>query len=104
MAVRVREDRGAWWVFIAYRGQRTKPLFVAGTSENWPYVNQLVIESGRFFNGNEVQRRQNVIVKARQSRIEWNCSTRRTMRDWSYRSPPEPRRDATVSSRLAPEA
>jgi len=47
---------------VTYRNQRTKPLFVAGTTERWPYVNQLVIESGRFFNAGEVQRRQNVVV------------------------------------------
>ena len=45
-----------------YRNQRTKQLFVFGTTERWPFVNQLVVESGRFFNTGEFQRRQNVAV------------------------------------------
>ena len=52
----VRQER------IHYRGERTKPLVVIGTSDRWPYVNQLVVESGRFFTGSELQRRQNVCV------------------------------------------
>jgi putative ABC transport system permease protein len=47
---------------ITYRSQRTKPLMIFGSTERWPYVNQLVLESGRYFNAGEVQRRQNVVV------------------------------------------
>jgi putative ABC transport system permease protein len=47
---------------LYYRNQRTKPLFIFGTTERWPFVNQLAIESGRFFNSGEFQRRQNVVV------------------------------------------
>jgi putative ABC transport system permease protein len=47
---------------VYYRGEQTKPLIVIGTTERWPYVNQLQIESGRFFTPLEVQRRQNVVV------------------------------------------
>ena len=47
---------------VHYRGQRSKPLIVFGTTERWPMVNQLVVESGRFFNTGEFQRRQNVVV------------------------------------------
>jgi putative ABC transport system permease protein len=47
---------------VYYRNQRTKPLFVFGTTEKWPFVNSLVVESGRFFNTGEFQRRQNVAV------------------------------------------
>ena len=47
---------------LYYKAQRTKPLIVFGTTERWPYVNQLVVESGRFFNSGEFQRRQNVAV------------------------------------------
>ncbi len=47
---------------VYYRGQRTKQMFVFGTTERWPFVNSLVVESGRFFNGGEFQRRQNVAV------------------------------------------
>ncbi len=45
-----------------YRNQRTKQLAVLGTTERWPSVMQLSIESGRFFTANEMQRRQNVVV------------------------------------------
>jgi putative ABC transport system permease protein len=54
---------------VTYRNQRTKPLFVAGTTERWPFVNQLVVESGRFFNAGEVQRRQNVIVIGQTAKV-----------------------------------
>ena len=47
---------------VYYRNQRTKPLIVFGTTERWPFVNSLVVESGRFFNTGEFQRRQNVVV------------------------------------------
>jgi putative ABC transport system permease protein len=47
---------------LYYRNQRTKQIPIIGTTERWPLVNQLTIESGRFFTANEVQRRQNVIV------------------------------------------
>jgi putative ABC transport system permease protein len=47
---------------IYYRNQRTKPIIVLGSTERWPYVNSLVVESGRFFNTGEFQRRQNVGV------------------------------------------
>ena len=47
---------------IYYANQRTKPILIFGTTERWPFVNQLAIESGRFFNTGEFQRRQNVAV------------------------------------------
>jgi putative ABC transport system permease protein len=47
---------------VYYRNERTKPLAVIGASERWPYVNQLELGMGRFFNAYEVQRRQNVVV------------------------------------------
>jgi putative ABC transport system permease protein len=47
---------------VYYKAQRTKPLVVFGTTERWPYVNKLEVESGRFFNNGEFQRRQNVAV------------------------------------------
>jgi putative ABC transport system permease protein len=47
---------------VYYGNQRTKALFVFGTTERWPFVNQLVVESGRFFNSGEFQRRANVVV------------------------------------------
>jgi putative ABC transport system permease protein len=47
---------------LYYGNQRTKPLFIFGTSEQWPYAIQLQVESGRFFTAGEVQRRADVIV------------------------------------------
>jgi putative ABC transport system permease protein len=58
----VRQER------VAYRGERTKPIVIAGTTERWPYVNQLVLESGRFFTALEVQRRQHVVVLGQTAR------------------------------------
>jgi putative ABC transport system permease protein len=47
---------------VYYRNQKTKQLIVFGTTDRWPFVNSLVVESGRFFNAGEFQRRQNVVV------------------------------------------
>jgi len=47
---------------VFYRNQRSKPLIVLGTTDRWPFVNSLAVESGRFFNTGEFQRRQNVVV------------------------------------------
>jgi putative ABC transport system permease protein len=47
---------------LTYRGQRTKPIPVTGTTERWPAVMQVTVEKGRFFTAAEVQRRQNVVV------------------------------------------
>jgi putative ABC transport system permease protein len=54
---------------LYYRNQRTKALFVFGTTERWPYVNALVVESGRFFNSGEFQRRQNVVVIGQTAKV-----------------------------------
>jgi putative ABC transport system permease protein len=51
-----RQDR------VYFENQRTKPLVIFGTSEQWPYAIQLEVESGRFFTAGEVQRRADVIV------------------------------------------
>jgi putative ABC transport system permease protein len=53
---------------VYYRGERTTPLLVIGTTERWPYVNQLTIEEGRFFTPIEFQRRQNVVVLGQTAR------------------------------------
>ncbi len=58
----VRQER------VQYRGERTKPLVIIGTTERWPSVNQLKLESGRFFSAPEVQRRQNVVVLGQSAR------------------------------------
>lgn len=47
---------------IFYRNQRTTPMAVMGTTENWPFAVQLPLESGRFFTTGEVQRRSRVAV------------------------------------------
>jgi putative ABC transport system permease protein len=54
---------------LYYRNQKTKQLRVFGTTERWPYVNSLVVESGRFFNSGEFQRRQNVAVIGQTAKI-----------------------------------
>jgi putative ABC transport system permease protein len=53
---------GMWQERVYYKAQRSKPLIVLGTTERWPFANQLAVESGRFFNSGEFQRRQNVVV------------------------------------------
>jgi putative ABC transport system permease protein len=47
---------------VYYKSLRTKPLIVFGTTERWPEVFELRVESGRFFTAGEVQRRQFVVV------------------------------------------
>ena len=47
---------------IVYRGQRTRPLVVFGTSENFAEGTRIPVLTGRFFNGTEVQYRRNVAV------------------------------------------
>ncbi|MEZ5317221.1 MAG: ABC transporter permease [Vicinamibacterales bacterium] len=47
---------------VYYRGQRSPPAVVFGTTDRWPYVNQLEVESGRFFTAAELQRRQFVCL------------------------------------------
>ena len=54
---------------VYYRNQRTKPLIVFGTTERWPFVNSLVVESGRYFNTGEFQRRQNVVVLGQTAKL-----------------------------------
>jgi len=54
---------------LYYGNQRTKPLFTFGTTEKWPFVNKLVVESGRFFNTGEFQRRQNVAVIGQTAKV-----------------------------------
>src|SRR5579862_3216284 len=47
---------------VFYRSQKTKPIIVFGTSENFAQGTRIPILSGRFFNGTEVQFRKNVVV------------------------------------------
>jgi putative ABC transport system permease protein len=47
---------------VYFGSQRSKPLLIFGTTEQWPYAVQLEVESGRFFTAGEVQRRADVIV------------------------------------------
>src|SRR5690349_19046161 len=47
---------------IFYRDQKTKPMIVFGTSENFAVGTRLPILAGRFFNGTDVQYRRNVAV------------------------------------------
>ena len=47
---------------VIYRDQKTKPLIVIGTSENFQDGTNIPFLGGRFFNGTEVQFRKNVVV------------------------------------------
>ncbi|MBA3949668.1 MAG: ABC transporter permease, partial [Acidobacteria bacterium] len=47
---------------LYYGGERTKTLQILGTTEAYADVTRLELALGRFFTGNEVQRRSNVVV------------------------------------------
>ena len=47
---------------VFYRDQKTKPLVVFGTSENFAEGTRIPMLAGRFFNGSEIQFRKNVAV------------------------------------------
>ena len=47
---------------VFYRDQKTRPVVVLGTSENFADGTRIPLQAGRFFNGTEVQYRQNVAV------------------------------------------
>jgi putative ABC transport system permease protein len=47
---------------VFYRDQRTRPVVVFGTSENFAEGTRIPVVAGRFFNGTEVQYRKNVAV------------------------------------------
>ncbi len=47
---------------VFYRDQRTRPLVVFGTTENFAEGTKIPMIAGRFFNGTEVQYRRNVAV------------------------------------------
>ena len=47
---------------VFYRSQKTKPLVLLGTTENFAAGTRIPIIGGRFFNGTEVQFRKNVVV------------------------------------------
>jgi putative ABC transport system permease protein len=47
---------------VFYRDQKTKPLVVFGTTENFAEGTRIPILAGRYFNGTEVQYRKNVVV------------------------------------------
>src|SRR6185436_12746025 len=47
---------------VYFGSQRTKPVFVFGTTEKWPQSVMLAVESGRFFTPAEVDHRHNVVV------------------------------------------
>src|SRR4029079_5267083 len=47
---------------VFFRDQKTKPLVVFGTSENFAAGTRIPIVAGRYFNGTELQYRRNVVV------------------------------------------
>src|SRR5262249_8812929 len=47
---------------VFYGDQKTKPIIVFGTTENFAEGTRIPLVAGRFFNGTEVQFRKNVVV------------------------------------------
>ena len=47
---------------VFYRGRKTLPIVVFGTSEHFAEGTRIPVMAGRFFNGTEVQYRKNVVV------------------------------------------
>jgi putative ABC transport system permease protein len=47
---------------VFYRDQRTRPIIVFGTTENFAEGTRLELTAGRFFTGTEVQHRRRVVV------------------------------------------
>ena len=47
---------------VSYRGERTKPLAIIGSTENFASINFMDVQAGRFFTGTEVQRSRNLVV------------------------------------------
>ena len=47
---------------VVYRNRRTKELMIFGATQNFGQVDDLELQTGRFFNEGEVQRRRNVVV------------------------------------------
>ncbi len=53
---------GGQMVRLFYKNQRTPPIAILASTENWPAAVQIPIESGRFFTSGEVERRSRVAV------------------------------------------
>ena len=53
---------------LNYRGKQTKTTFVFGTDDNYLVVHGQNLERGRFFTGEEVRRRANVVVLGKDTR------------------------------------
>lgn len=53
---------------LAHRGKMTKTTFVFGTDDNYLIVHGQNLERGRFFTGEEVRRRANVVVLGKDTR------------------------------------
>jgi putative ABC transport system permease protein len=47
---------------LFYDGERTKPVRIQGTSEQYPQVSTIALVAGRFYTRSEVERRRNVVV------------------------------------------
>ena len=47
---------------VFYRNQKSRPIVVFGTTENFADGTRIPVLAGRFFNGTEVQYRENVVV------------------------------------------
>ncbi|MEO6444650.1 MAG: ABC transporter permease [Gemmatimonadaceae bacterium] len=53
---------------LTFRGKQTKTTFVFGTDDNYLIVHGQNLERGRFFTGEEVRRRANVVVLGKDTR------------------------------------
>ncbi len=57
----VVQNQGAAWL-LRYRGERTRPCVILGTTEDFPIVQNARLEQGRFFTRAEVLRGAHVVV------------------------------------------
>lgn len=60
--VTIGEGPGSTRSRLHYRGERTKPIAILGTTHNYPDVFHVTLEQGRFFTEGEVSHRRRVAV------------------------------------------
>lgn len=60
--VTIGEGPGSTRSRLHYRGERTKPITILGTTHNYPDVFHVTLEQGRFFTEGEVSHRRRVAV------------------------------------------
>jgi putative ABC transport system permease protein len=60
--VDIQLGAGSTFQRVFYRDQKTKPILVFGSTENFAEGTRIPFRGGRYFNGTEVQYRKNVVV------------------------------------------